>query len=149
MRLHHGLRQGTRQGPADLRTGEHPLVSESCTPALGLRRTSAKTRQRWEHEFDLERLGGAYFLTFRREVLGPHVVDCWHRTTFRRFAAKGLTATRPAFMKTIEYDRRRCRPATGLVRRVGEEAVEHCTNRWTATASIGRSAPWPSHGSPG
>jgi hypothetical protein len=36
-----------------------------------------------------------------------------------------------------------------VIKERGEEAVEHCTNRWTATASIGRSAPWPSHGSPG
>jgi hypothetical protein len=38
---------------------------------------------------------------------------------------------------------------TDVIKERGEEAVEHCTNRWTATAFIGRSAPWPSHGSPG
>lgn len=77
------------------------------TATLLLCRSSAITRQRWEHEYDLERRGAAYVLTFRREE--DRAMSSTAGTELRFDVSRGLTATRPAFMKT-ENDRRRCRP---------------------------------------
>jgi hypothetical protein len=91
-----------------------PAPAGRSSPSRGLRnicpiegrcRASTTTRQRWELEYDLERRGGAYVLTFRREEVGPRCRRLLASNYVSTFRGEGLIATRPAFMKTIEYDR--------------------------------------------